>query len=111
VKLVARFVGVVGAVALGAWLFSAAPRDVVLVYDLPAAAARAVLEVELSRGGQAVRRAELSVPTGGGPVRHAVRLTDGDYALRWSLSGEEPARGETTVTIREDGTIVLALHP
>jgi hypothetical protein len=82
----------------------------VLVYDVAAPGAPAVLEVELLRGGVRVRRAELAVPPGGGQLRHPVRLPDGAYGLRWKLFGAAQASGETAVTIRENGTIVLALR-
>jgi hypothetical protein len=108
-RLAARLVAVVGAVALGAYLFSAAPRDVVLVYGVPAPGVPAVLEVELRRGGEVVRRSELAVPARGGQLRHPIRLPDGEYALAWRLSGPGVARGETAVEIREDATIVLPL--
>jgi hypothetical protein len=110
VRLLARAAAVIGAVTLGAYLFSAAPRDVVLVYDVPAPGEPAVLEIELRRAGELVRRAELSVPAGGGQVRHPVRLPDGLYALGWKLSGRGASAGEIPVEVREDATVVLALR-
>lgn len=110
-RLLARAVLVIGTVAVGFHLFSAAPRDVVLVYDLPApGGTSSLLQVELLRGGDLLRRSELSIPPGAGQVRHPVRLPDGEYVLHWRLSGTGAARGEATVEVHEDATIVLALR-
>lgn len=109
-KLLARLVAVAGAVAVGGYLFGAAPRDLTLVYDVPAPGAGAMLEIEIRRGGEVVRRSELAVPAEGGQVRHPVRLRDGDYALAWSLGGASPAHGVLPLDVREGGTVVLALR-
>jgi hypothetical protein len=111
VRLLARLVAVVGAVALGAYLLRAAPRDVVLVYDLAAPGAPAVLEVEIRRGDEVVRRSELTVPASGGQVSHPVRLVEGDYAISWRLSGPLPSHGRVPLEVREEGTVVLPLRP
>ncbi|MFT3916061.1 MAG: hypothetical protein QM704_18815 [Anaeromyxobacteraceae bacterium] len=109
-KPLARLVAVLGAVGVGVFLFRSAPRDVVLVYGLPPSPAPAVLEVELVRGGEPVRHAELAAPTAGGEVRHAVKLSDGTYVLRWRLGQGASARaGERPLEVTEDGTIVVPL--
>lgn len=108
-RQLARLVALVGAIGLGWFLFSAAPRDVVLVYDLAGAPDARTLEVEIRRGAEVVRRAELSA-RGGGQLRHPVRLPDGDYLITWRLAGPGGTRsGERPLEIREEGTIVLAL--
>jgi hypothetical protein len=112
VKLLARFVAIVGAVAIAWFLFRQGPRDVVLVYDLSGATGATALEVEVRRGPELVRRAEfrLASPRDGRQVRHELRLPDGDYALGWRLTGPSGEReGERPLEIREDATIVLAL--
>lgn len=106
----ARLLAVAGAVAVGWLLFGEGPRDVVLVYDLAGAPAASALEVRLRRGGQEVRRAEFRLHEPAGPIRHEVRLPDGDYALGWRLlTPAGPREGERAIAIREDGTIVLAI--
>jgi len=111
VRLVARALAVVGALALGAYLLRSSPHDVTLVYGVPAPGQPAVLEVEIRRGAEAVRRAELAVPASGGQIRHPVRLPSGDYSLSWSLSGSRPAHGAFPLEIREEGTLVFPLSP
>ena len=106
---VARIVALLGAIAVGYLLFSAAPRDVVLVYDLTGAPPASSLEIEIRRGGDRVRRAELSA-TGGGQLRHPVRLPEGDYVLAWRLATADGVRsGDRPLEVREDGTVVLPL--
>jgi len=115
VKLLARFLVVVGAVAVGWVLFGEGPKDVVLAYDLPASEHATVLEVELRRGKEPVRRAEFRLPSGGGSsrsrqVRHEVRLPEGAYELGWRLEGPGGrTEGVRALSVREDGTIVLSL--
>jgi hypothetical protein len=108
VKAVARLVALLGAIGVGYLLFSAAPRDLVLVYYLEGADATS-LEVEIRRGGEVVRRAELSAREGG-QLRHPVRLPEGDYVLAWRLRGPAGTRaGERPLEVREEGTVVVAL--
>lgn len=111
-RSVARLVALLGAIGLGYVLFSASPRDLVLVYDLGVerGASSLQLEVEIRRDADVVRRALLAAPPGGGQVRHPVRLPEGDYVLLWRLVGGEGARsGERPLEVREDGTVVLPL--
>lgn len=109
-KAGARLVAVLGAVAVGWLLFGEGPRDVVLVYDLGEAPRPSSLEVRVRRGGETVRRAVFSVPAGGAPIRHALKLPDGSYALGWWVEAPDgPREGERTLEIREDGTIVLPI--
>ncbi len=111
-KPLARLVAVLGAVGVGVFLFRAAPRDVVLVYGVPPGPPPGTLEVELLRGGELVRHAELAAPATGGEVRHAVKLSDGTYLLRWRLGlGASARTGERSLEITEDATVVVPLSP
>ncbi len=107
-KLLARFLAVAGAVAVGWLLFGQGPKEVVLVYDLAPRDATA-LEVELRQGGEVVRRARFKAD-GAGPIRHALRLSEGDYALAWRVATPAgPREGERPLEVHEEGTIVLPL--
>jgi hypothetical protein len=110
-KGLARLAFLGGAAALGLLLFRAAPHEVTLVYA--GAAPATVLEVDIARDGEAVRRAELRFPGGAPPqVTHRVRLTDGDYTVRLRLSGAQGARTvERSIHVAEAGAIVLAVGP
>ena len=102
---VARLLFLAGALAIGLFLFRAAPRDVTLVYALGDAAAREV-EVDILKAGETVRHAEFRSPSG--QVRHQVRLTDGDYVVRVTLAGDGTSRRvERSITVSESGTIVF----
>lgn len=107
-RIAARLVAVLGAAALGLFLFRSSPRDVVLVYDLPGDRGVRALEVVIRRDGEVVRRADFPSPSA--QVRHAVRLPDGTYRVEYRL--EEPGgpvRGERDITVSEAQTIVLPL--
>jgi hypothetical protein len=110
----ARVAFVAGAIAIGLFLFRAAPREVTLVYAVADRGAREV-DVEILKGGETVRHAELRLGAGElgrGQVSHAVRLTDGDYLLRVTVAGEGGSRRvERAITVAESGTIVLPLGP
>lgn len=107
-KAAARLVLLAGAVALGLFLFRSNPREVTLVYGLAGTGARAV-EVEIARGREVVRHAELRVPAAG-QASHRVRLPDGEYTVRLRITGGGPPRTlERTITVRESETIVLPL--
>lgn len=107
-KAVARLVALAGAIGIGWFLLSGSTRELVLVYDLGGAPATS-LEVEIRRGGELVRRAELGA-RGGAQLRHPVRLPDGDYVLAWRIGGPDGSRsGERPLEVREDGTVVLPL--
>jgi hypothetical protein len=102
----ARLVLLAGAVALGLFLFRANPREVTLVYGLAGRGARTV-EVEIARGGEVMRRAELRVGADG-QASHRVRLPDGDYVVRVRVLEDGPPRPvERTFTVSESGTIVI----
>jgi hypothetical protein len=106
VRLLARFLAVVGVVAVAWLLFGEGPKDVVLVYDLGAGDVTA-LEVELRRGGELVRRAEFKVDRAK-PIRHELRLAEGDYAFGWRVASPTgPREGRRPLEIRESGTVVL----
>ncbi len=110
-RLAARAVGLLGAAGIAYLLFSGAPKEVVLVYELPGTPRGGVLEVELRRGAEVLRRAEYRLPPGEGrEVRQALRLPAGDYTLAWRIAAPEGERhGERPIEVREAGTIVLAL--
>ena len=105
-KALGRVLLVLGAVGVGALLFRAAPREVTLVYGLPPGLSAPALAVEIRRGDELMRRAEIQVPAGAREVRHPVRLPDGDYRV---VVRAGAAVFERTVTIVEAGTIVLPL--
>lgn len=108
----ARVVGLVGAAGVAYVLLSGGPKDVVLVYELPGTPRGGVLEVELRRGAEVVRRAEFRLPPGDAhEVRQALRLPAGDYTLAWRIAAREDGdhRGERPLEVKDDGTIVLAL--
>jgi hypothetical protein len=109
VKGAARLVMLAGAVALGVFLFRANPREVTVVYGLAGSGARAV-EVEIARGGEVIRRAELRVGPDG-QASHRVRLPDGEYVVRVrGLDGGPPQPVvERTFTVSESGTIVIPM--
>jgi hypothetical protein len=110
VKRAARLVALLGALAVGVFLFSASPRDVVLVYDLGDAPGTTALEIDLRRGDALVRHAEFRVSDPERQIRHALRLPRGTYALAWRATGPAGARsGERTLDVEEEGTIVLPL--
>ena len=104
-RSLARVVLILGAVGVGALLFRATPREVTLVYGLPPGAV-STLEVEIRRGDEVVRRAEIRVPAGASEVRHPVRLPDGDYRV---VVRAGAAVIERPLTVSEAGTIVLPL--
>ena len=108
-KGVARVVLLVGAVAIGLLFWRSSPRDVLLVYAVDAAGAR-TLEVEVERGGETLRRAELRLEPGARQARHAVRLPDGRYVLHVTILGDAPPRRiDRELTVTESGTIVVPL--
>jgi hypothetical protein len=107
----ARAVLLAGAVVGGLLLSRAAPRDVTLVYAVSDPGARE-LDVDILKGGETVRHAELRLAGGAAQVSHAVRLTDGEYLVRVSVARDGRARRvEKTITVSESGTIVLPLGP
>ena len=104
-RSLARVVLILGAVGVGALLFRATPRELTLVYGLPSGAV-STLEVEIRRGDELVRRAEILVSAGAREVRHPVRLPDGDYRV---VVRAGAAVFERPLTVSEAGTIVLPL--
>ncbi len=104
----ARLVALLGAVALGLFLFRSSPRDVVLVYDLGALQPARSLDVVIRKGDQIVRRATFPAP--GEQVRHAVRLTDGAYRVEYRVERPDgPVQGARDITVSEAQTILLPL--
>lgn len=107
-RIAARLVAIVGAVAVGLFLFRSSPRDVVLVYDLHGVSGARSLEVVIRRDHEVLRRATFASP--GAQVRHAVRLTDGAYRVDFRVDGTSgPVEGERDITVDESQTIVLPL--
>jgi hypothetical protein len=108
-RSVARLVFLAGAVAIGLFLFRAAPRDVTLVYALGDTGAREV-DVDIRKAGETVRRAEFR--SVGREVPHRVRLTDGAYLVHLRIAGDGAAREvDRDITVSESGTIVLPVGP
>ncbi len=107
-KVAARLVALLGAVAVGFFLFRSEPRDVVLVYDLDGAAGARSLEVVIRKDHEVVRRATFPAP--GQQIRHAVRLTQGEYRVDYRVEqAAGPLEGERDITVGEAQTIVLPL--
>ncbi|GAO04769.1 hypothetical protein [Anaeromyxobacter sp. PSR-1] len=105
-----RLLLLAGAIGVGALLFRAAPRDVELVYDVRGIPGATGLEVEVRRGAELMRRAELRVPAGQALVHHPVRLPDGAYRLDIRVESPEGAVAiERPLEVREAGTVVLPL--
>ena len=89
-KLLVRAVALLGAAGVAWMLFSGSPREVVLVYHLPATPLGGVLELELRRAPEVVRKAEFRLPPGEGhEVRQALRVPAGTYTLAWRLGTPE----------------------
>jgi len=111
-KQAARLLFLAGAVAIGLFLVRATPRDVTFVYEVRGAGAR-TLEVDIEKAGVEVRRAEFRVPSGlSAQVSHRVRLTDGEYLMRFTVAADGAARRlERSVTVSESGTIVIPVGP
>ncbi|HET9596054.1 MAG TPA: hypothetical protein VFP65_10755 [Anaeromyxobacteraceae bacterium] len=107
----ARLFLLLGAIAIGFWLFRSAPRDVTLVYA--GAAPATALEVTIARRGDVVRHAELRFASGApAQVEHRVRLPEGEYTLHLRLSGGgAPREVERPLTVAEDGPVVLNVGP
>ena len=109
-KLLARVVGIAGAVAVGWLLLGGGPKDVTLVYDVSAVPEARGLEVEVVREGEVLRHAEFRLAGRGSRVEHALKLPEGDYALRGRIDAPAGAvTFERPLVVREAGTIVLAL--
>jgi hypothetical protein len=111
VRSLARLLLLGGAIAIGWYLFGSAPREVTLLYGLPAGSGPGVLEVDLLEGGQLVRHAALKVDEGQASLSHPVRLRDGSYRLRLRLQGRSgPAREmDLPLVVTESGPVVLPL--
>ncbi|HEX9051685.1 MAG TPA: hypothetical protein VF841_14230 [Anaeromyxobacter sp.] len=109
-KLAARVVAVLGAVAVAWLLLGGGPKDVTLVYDVSAVPDARALEVEVARGGEVLRRAEFRLAGRGGRVEHRLKLPEGDYVLRGRIEAPGgPFPFERPLEVREAGTIALAL--
>lgn len=103
----------VAAVALVAVLVtSKLPREVQVVYDLASRAPVSVLDVEMWRGGERVRRTEFRWNEPQLRAQHTVRLAPGEYELRFRMITADGAtiesRGLFTVDGDAEGSVV---HP
>jgi len=109
---ISRLVLLAGVVSIGLFFFRSVPRDVTLVYVLGAEGVREV-GVDIERGGETVRHAELRFAQGApAQVRHAVRLPDGEYVLHLRLQGSAGTRRvDRPLAVSESGTIVLPVGP
>jgi hypothetical protein len=108
----ARLVLLAGAVAVGFVLFRASPRDVRLVYDLRRAPGATAVDVEIRRGGEALRRAELRVPPGATQLEHEVRLPTGAYEVVVRLVRPGAVvRTTREIDVRESGPVLIAVGP
>ncbi len=108
-KLAARVVGILGAVAVASLLVGRGPKDVTLVYDLSSVPDARALEVEIARGGEVLRRSEFHLrPSDHGRVAHALKLPKGQYVLRGRIEAPAGAtRFEKPLDVEDGGTIVL----
>ncbi len=108
-KLAARAVAILGAVAVAWLLFGRAPKTVTLVYDLSSIPDARGLEVEVVRGAEVLRRSEFRL-AGRDRVEHRLELPEGDYVLRGRIEAPGgPVPFERPLEVREAGTVVLAL--
>ncbi len=105
-----RLVFLAGAVAIGLFLFHAAPRDVTLVYGLAGTSAEA-LDVDVVHDGTVLRHSEFHFAAGTPPTAsHHVRLPDGDYLVRATIVAHGTARlVERPIHVSESGPIVIPL--
>lgn len=107
-KSAVRLVALVGAALLALWFFRGSARDVTLVYDLQGVAGARSLEVRIERGGELLRRADFPNPSG--QVRHAMKLTDGTYHVKYAVDAPGAAlSGDRVIEVSEPQTIVLAI--
>jgi hypothetical protein len=105
-----RVVLVLGAAALGLFLWRASPRDVLLLYDVAGVPGATAIEVEIRRGEALSRRAVLRIPAGEARAGHPVRLTAGAYSMRIRVeSPDGPAHFERPLEVTEDGAVVVPL--
>ncbi len=109
-KLALRMFALLGAALLALWFFRSGAREVTLVYDLAAVPGARDLEVRIERGGELLRRADFPRPPR--QVRHAVKLRDGTYHVRYVVDAPGASlSGDRVIEVTEPQTIVLALGP
>jgi hypothetical protein len=107
-RRVAGLVLLLGALVVGAQLFSASGRqvDVTLVVQVPADVTR--VDATLRLEGDPEPLARLAGTPQGGQLRHAARLPPGSYQVEVSLEGEGPARVQTRrAQVVSDAVITL----
>ncbi len=103
-------VALLGAALLGLWLYRSTGREVTLVYDLHGVPGARSLDVRIERGREVLRRADFPSPAQ--QVRHAMKLSDGTYRVRYSIDAPGTVvSGERTIQVSEPQTIVLSLGP
>ena len=105
-RAVARLLLLLGAAGIGLLFLRAAPREVTLVYGLPEGSGPLNLAVDIRRGSELLRHAEISLAAGERQARHPVRLPDGEYRV---VVRAGPAVFERAVTVAGAGTIVMPL--
>ncbi len=110
-KVAARLVGILGAVAVAWMLVGRGPKDVTLVYDVSSVPDARALEVEVTRGPEVLRRTEFHLAPGDrGRVAHPLKLPKGAYVLRGRIEAPSGAsRFERPLDVEDSGTIVLPL--
>lgn len=109
-KLALRMFALLGAALLGLWFFRSSAREVTLVYDLRGVAGVRALDVRIERDGQVLRRADFPNPAG--QVRHAMKLPDGTYHVRYRVDAPGASlSGDRVIQVSEPQTIILALGP
>ncbi len=109
-KLAARLIGILGAVAVASLLLGRGSKDVTVVYDVSAVPGARTLEVEVVRAGDVLRRAEFRLAARQGRVEHALKLPEGEYVLRGRIDGPAGATPfEKPLAVRDSETVVLAL--
>jgi hypothetical protein len=111
VKIAARLVAILGAVAVASLLFGRAPKDVTVVYDVSGVPAARALEVDVVRGAEVLRHAEFRLAASDhGRVKHELRLQEGEYLLRGRIDAPAgPTPFERPLEVHDSETIVLAL--
>ncbi len=105
-----RMFALLGAALLALWFFRSGAREVTLVYDLHGVAGARDLDVRIERDGQVLRRADFPNPAP--QVRHAMKLSDGTYHVRYAIDAPGAAlSGDRVIQVSEPQTIILALGP
>ncbi len=110
-KAAARAAGLLGVAAIAWMLLGGGPKDVTLVYDVSSVPDARVLQVDVLRGSEVLRRTEFRLaPSDHGRVAHPLKLPKGAYVLRGRIEAPSGASGfERPLDVEDGGTIVLPL--